>query len=155
MIGLYWIVNRDVANVPLLQDLVMNANGQSHSRSQSLAGGVSGSYGRTEYLTAPKGIASGAFLITPYEALVQETRSRRFHEYLNIGDIAQEYPITKSKSTYVAPYPAEVTDLVQATLPQYIPRKSRNELKRIASGNESLLGTQGRNVYHIYDQADK
>ncbi|EON68511.1 hypothetical protein W97_07769 [Coniosporium apollinis CBS 100218] len=103
------------------QDLAMNVNGQSHSRSQSLAGGVSGSYGRTEYLAAPKGIASGAFLVTPYEALVQETRSRRFHEFLNIGDIAQEYPITKT------------------TLPQYVPRKSRNELKRVASGNENLL----------------
>ncbi|KAJ9657902.1 hypothetical protein H2201_008011 [Coniosporium apollinis] len=41
--------------------------------------------------------------------------------YQDLAMNVNEYPITKT------------------TLPQYVPRKSRNELKRIASGNENLL----------------
>ncbi|KAI9655234.1 MAG: hypothetical protein M1831_004944 [Alyxoria varia] len=71
--------------------------------------------------TIPKGIQSRAFLITDLEKLKQTTDSKHFHNFATISDQAIEVPPTKSN-----------------VIPQYNPRKSRNELERLLAKNDNL-----------------
>ncbi|KAF2137255.1 uncharacterized protein K452DRAFT_112842 [Aplosporella prunicola CBS 121167] len=73
------------------------------------------------HLPAPKGLVSGNFIIVDYDELSKATNSTRLHEFVNIGDGAVEMPMMKS------------------SIPQYTPRKSRNELKRLAASDSKLL----------------
>ena len=67
-------------------------------------------------IVVPKSAPSpdGRFLIIDEDALADATHSKRFYNFLNIGEIAVDLPITKS------------------TIPQHIPRKSINELRKLA-----------------------
>ena len=68
----------------------------------------------------------GRFLIIDEDALADATHSKRFHNFLNIGEIAVDLPITKS------------------TIPQHIPRKSINELRKLALQDPKLAAKLGK-----------
>ncbi|KAF2840012.1 hypothetical protein M501DRAFT_670638 [Patellaria atrata CBS 101060] len=76
---------------------------------------------RSQFFDAPKGTVKGDFIIVDFDQLAKATKSRRLHNFLNIGELSQELPITKS------------------TIPQYVPRKSRNEIKVLAPDDKKLL----------------
>jgi hypothetical protein len=47
-------------------------------------------------LEPPKGAQVGKFLVIDFDELSSATRSRKLHNFLNIGDVPQDLPITKS-----------------------------------------------------------
>ena len=68
----------------------------------------------------------GRFLIIDQDTLADATHSKRFHNFLNIGEIPIDLPITKS------------------TIPQYIPRKSINDLRKLALQDPKLAAKLGK-----------
>jgi hypothetical protein len=79
-------------------------------------------------IVVPKAVPSpdGRFLIIDQDTLADATHSKRFHNFLNIGEIPVDLPITKS------------------TIPQYIPRKSINELRKLALQDPKLAAKLGK-----------
>ncbi|KAL1634136.1 hypothetical protein SLS56_002439 [Neofusicoccum ribis] len=73
-----------------------------------------------KYPDAPTGKAVGKFYVVEPNELAKVTNSLRLHEFVHIGNDAIEMPIMKS------------------SLPQYQPRKSRNELRKLAANDERL-----------------
>ncbi|OCK79822.1 hypothetical protein K432DRAFT_405236 [Lepidopterella palustris CBS 459.81] len=72
-------------------------------------------------IVTPKGKVSGKFLVVDYDSLSKATNSTRLHNFVNISDIARDLPINKT------------------TVPVYVPRKSKNELFKLAKGDKKLL----------------
>lgn len=107
---------------PGFQDTEKGA-GQSYAYSQGgpLAGLSPTIVNQSQPVVTPKGEISGKFIIKDFDSLCKATKSNRLHNFVNIGDFAQDLPITKT------------------TIPQYVPRKSRNELKTLAAGDKKLL----------------
>ncbi|KAK4980907.1 hypothetical protein LTR66_010292 [Elasticomyces elasticus] len=68
----------------------------------------------------------GRFLIISHDDLVRATQSHRMHNFINYGD-PREFKVNKV-----------------STLPLYTPRKSRNELKKMARDNPKLLARLGK-----------
>lgn len=97
--------------------------GQSYAYSQGgpLAGLSPTTVNQSQPVITPKGEIFGKFIIKDFDSLCKATKSNRLHNFVNIGDFAQDLPITKT------------------TIPQYVPRKSRNELKTLAAGDKKLL----------------
>lgn len=97
--------------------------GQSYAYSQGgpLAGLSPTTVNQSQPVVTPKGEIFGKFIIKDFDSLCKATKSNRLHNFVNIGDFAQDLPITKT------------------TIPQYVPRKSRNELKTLAAGDKKLL----------------
>ncbi|KAK8176016.1 hypothetical protein IWX90DRAFT_128954 [Phyllosticta citrichinensis] len=71
---------------------------------------------------APTPVQHGNFLMVDYDALKQATDSTRLHEFVNIGNNALDLPTMKS------------------ALPAYQPRRSKNELKKLAASDSRLAG---------------
>lgn len=78
--------------------------------------------------TIPKGEAAGLFTIINFDVLAKSTKSERLGNFLNIGKEALEWPSNT------------------ATLPVYVPRKSRNDLKRLAGTDPVLLAKIARSA---------
>lgn len=97
--------------------------GQSYAYSQGgpLAALSPTTVNQPQPVVTPKGEIFGKFIIKDFDSLCKATKSNRLHNFVNIGDFAQDLPITKT------------------TIPQYVPRKSRNELKTLAAGDKKLL----------------
>jgi hypothetical protein len=68
----------------------------------------------------PKGAFDGKFTIITPETLSGTVAARRFHNFLHVGGQLTEVPITKT------------------TIPAYIPRKSRNEIKKLLANDSGL-----------------
>ena len=68
----------------------------------------------------PKGVFDGKFTIITPETLSGTVAARRFHNFLHVGGQLTEVPITKT------------------TIPAYIPRKSRNEIKKLLASDSGL-----------------
>ncbi|KAK7522390.1 hypothetical protein IWZ03DRAFT_117075 [Phyllosticta citriasiana] len=75
-----------------------------------------------KFPAAPKPVQRGNFLVVDYDALQQATDSTRLHDFVNIGNNALDLPTMKS------------------ALPVYQPRRSKNELKKIAASDARLAG---------------
>lgn len=105
------------------QDTGKGTTSQPYAYSQGgpLAGLSPAAVNQSQPVVTPKGEISGKFIIKDYDSLCKATKSNHLHNFVTIGDIAQDLPITKT------------------TIPQYIPRKSRNELKALAAGDKKLL----------------
>jgi hypothetical protein len=93
---------------------------------------------QSQILKAPKGASSGNFVIIDYETLAKATHSARLHNFINVGKLQQELPINKSKRG--SNNSCDSTHSSSATIPQYVPRKSQNDLKTLASVDPSLRG---------------
>jgi hypothetical protein len=92
--------------------------------------------------TAPKGTVSGNFVITDLDKLIESTQSVRLHNFINVGIQQYELQITKCKSRQICTCNiSNRLTLVPATIPQYIPRKSQNELKALAALDPTLRGS--------------
>ena len=89
---------------------------------------------------APKGIVSGDFIITDYDALAKATQSDRLHKFINIGKMPAEMNINRGRlaQTTTSVTPFLITPV--ATIPQYVARKSQNELKALAAKDPTLRG---------------
>lgn len=70
----------------------------------------------------------GKFLIINFNELSSAVPSKRMHNFLSVGDFPQDLPSTKS------------------TVPQYIPRKSLNELRILAVSDPKLAAKLGKRV---------
>ena len=79
-------------------------------------------------LTIPKAkrSADGKFVTIDLNELASAVASKQLCSFLSIGEIPQDLPITKS------------------TVPQYIPRKSINELRRLAVSDPKLAAKLGK-----------
>ncbi|KIW07837.1 uncharacterized protein PV09_01755 [Verruconis gallopava] len=84
--------------------------------SQSVANGNAAAHVRT----APKGTQSGNFIIVTLEDLAKVTPSKKLANFANVGDIPVDLNLTK------------------VNIPQYVPRKSQNELKALAASDPAL-----------------
>ncbi|KAF2485294.1 hypothetical protein BDY17DRAFT_100362 [Neohortaea acidophila] len=69
----------------------------------------------------PQGTNAGQFSIIRFDDLANATRSQRMGNFVNVGVDALNW------------------DLNRAALPPYVPRKSRNELRRLAANDPKLL----------------
>lgn len=76
--------------------------------------------------TIPQGNQSGYFSIIDFSGLATATKSERLGAFVNIGTDAHEWNVTR------------------AALPAQVPRKSRNELRRIAGNDPKLLAKLGK-----------
>lgn len=92
-----------------------------------------------KYPDAPAGKATGKFYIIDFNELVTTTNSARLHEFVNIGNDAIEMPIMKCKPSNRSNN-SHRANSSPASLPQYQPRKSRNELRKLAANDERLRG---------------
>lgn len=52
---------------------------------------------QAERLIPPKGKVSGTFIIVDPASLESATNSKRLHNFVTIGGLPQEFPITKCK----------------------------------------------------------
>jgi hypothetical protein len=68
----------------------------------------------------PKGIEMGKFTTIAPETLSGLVRCRQLHSFLHVGDETVEVPITKT------------------SIPAYVPRKSRNEIKKLLANDSGL-----------------
>jgi len=75
----------------------------------------------------PKGIDNGYMSTINFDQLVRATSSERMGNYLSVGRDAQEWPVNRT-----------------TTVPQYAPRKSKNELRKLAGNDQSLLEKIGK-----------
>ncbi|KAK0889942.1 hypothetical protein LTR02_015072 [Friedmanniomyces endolithicus] len=75
----------------------------------------------------PKGIDNGYMSTINCDQLVRATNSERMGNYLSVGRDAQEWPVNRT-----------------TTVPQYAPRKSKNELRKLAGNDQSLLEKIGK-----------
>lgn len=75
---------------------------------------------------APKGIATGMFSIIDFDTLARATNTERMGNYVNIGKEPLELGLTRS------------------AIPLYAPRKSRSELRALASNNPAALARIGK-----------
>lgn len=74
----------------------------------------------------PKGKNGGRFSIINFDELAKATNSERMGNFLNIGTETHNWDVNK------------------AALPNYAPRKSRNELRKIAGSDPKLLAKLGK-----------
>ncbi|KAF2718750.1 hypothetical protein K431DRAFT_274106 [Polychaeton citri CBS 116435] len=74
----------------------------------------------------PSGGQSGIFTLISYDALARSTSSQRLGNFVNIGNEAHEWLINR------------------ASLPPFVPRKSKNELRKLAGDNPALLEKLGK-----------
>jgi len=88
----------------------------------------------------PQGITSGHFLIVNPQALSAVAVSRHLHNFVNVGD--QAYDVTITKCEFVRACTMSLSDRV-ATIPSYVPRKSRNEIKQLLAVDSKLSGKSG------------
>lgn len=81
-------------------------------------------------VTIPKAkpSADGKFMVIDFDDLDRAVPSKRLHKFLSVGQVPQDLPITKS------------------TIPQYTPRKSMNELRKLAVSDPKLAGKLGKRV---------
>ncbi|KAF2758307.1 hypothetical protein EJ05DRAFT_346721 [Pseudovirgaria hyperparasitica] len=91
------------------------SSGSSHGQ------GVNGVQLRTDFDKPPRAKVHGMFLIIDDKELEKATGTVSLDEFVHIGNEPVELNVTRT------------------TIPQYVPRKSRKELKLLASGNKSLL----------------
>ena len=76
--------------------------------------------------TIPRGKNGGRFSIINFDDLSKATNSERMGNFLNIGIEAHNW------------------DVNRAALPAYVPRKSRNELRKAAANDPKLLAKLGK-----------
>jgi len=84
-------------------------------------------------ITLPKAkrSADGKFVIIDFNELASAVASKQLCSFLNVGEIPQDLPITKS------------------TIPQYLPRKSINELRRLAVSDPKLAAKLGKRTSKV------
>ncbi|TKA57900.1 hypothetical protein B0A55_12977 [Friedmanniomyces simplex] len=75
----------------------------------------------------PKGIDNGFMSTINFDQLVRATNSERMGNYLSVGRDAQEWPVHRT-----------------TTVPQYVPRKSKNELRKLVGNDRLLLDKIGK-----------
>ncbi|KXL46086.1 hypothetical protein M433DRAFT_228237 [Acidomyces richmondensis BFW] len=75
----------------------------------------------------PKGNEAGDLSIIDFDQLVRATNSERLGNFVNVGKEAHEWPINRT-----------------TTLPQYTRRRSKNELRKLAGNDASLLAKIGK-----------
>jgi len=75
----------------------------------------------------PKGNEAGILSIINFDQLVRATNSERLGNFVNVGKEAHEWPINRT-----------------TTLPQYAQRRSKNELRKLAGNDASLLAKIGK-----------
>ena len=74
----------------------------------------------------PSGRPAGYFSIINFDDLSKSTESERMGNFLNIGKDAHNWDVTR------------------AAVPVYVPRKSRNELRKLAGNDQKLLAKLGK-----------
>ena len=77
--------------------------------------------------TIPKGQNAGLFSNVGFDEMARATNSERMGGYVNIGRQPLEWPVNRP-----------------TTLPSYVPRKSKNELRKLAGNDASLLAKIGK-----------
>ncbi|EMC92347.1 hypothetical protein BAUCODRAFT_78523 [Baudoinia panamericana UAMH 10762] len=75
----------------------------------------------------PKGTDNGYLSTIDFDEIVRATSTERMGKFLTIGKEAQEWPVNRT-----------------TTLPHYVPRKSKNELRRLAGNDQVLLDKIGK-----------
>ncbi|QDS68325.1 hypothetical protein FKW77_010691 [Venturia effusa] len=83
-------------------------------------------------LKPPKAVTEGEFKMTPLQELLKATNSVKLHHYAALGRIPVDLPINK------------------ATIPQYIPRKSQNELLLMSGADPSLKAKIAKRTKKIH-----
>ena len=73
-----------------------------------------------------------------FDALLKATLSHRLHEFVTISTQPQDIAISKCK-TFFSPAIYLLTKNI-ATIPNYNPRKSQNEILALANGDPKILG---------------
>lgn len=76
--------------------------------------------------SVPKGANSGMFSIINFDTLARTTKSERMDNFINVGKEALEWDCTRS------------------AIPAYLHRKSRNDLRAAANGNQAILAKIGK-----------
>jgi hypothetical protein len=95
---------------------------------------------------APKAVTSGDFKIIPFAELLKATNSTRLHNFVAVGRQPIELPINKGMLVLLA-FIDSLTNSHSATIPQYIPRKSQNEILQLAAADPTLKGNP---VHHYF-----
>ncbi|KAK5686721.1 hypothetical protein LTR17_026898 [Elasticomyces elasticus] len=75
----------------------------------------------------PKGVDNGYMSVIDFDQLVRATNSERMGNFISVGRDAQEWPVNRT-----------------TTVPVYVPRKSKNELRRFVGNDRSLLEKIGK-----------
>lgn len=75
----------------------------------------------------PKGIDAGYHSIINFDQLVRATNSKRMSSYLNVGNQTHEWPVNRPTS-----------------LPSYVPRRTKNDLRKLVGNDTALLAKIGR-----------
>jgi len=75
----------------------------------------------------PRGDDAGLCSVINYDRLARATNSERMGDFLNIGKEVHDWPVNRT-----------------TTLPLYVPRKSRNELRKLAGSDRVLLAKIGK-----------
>ena len=75
----------------------------------------------------PKGAENGLFSTIDFDQMVRATNSERMGNFATVGREAQEWPINRTMS-----------------LPQYVPRRSKNESRKLAGNDPTLLARIGK-----------
>ena len=85
----------------------------------------------------PKGNNGGRFSIIDFRELAEATSSERMGSFLNIGTEARNW------------------DANRAALPHYAPRKSRNELRKLAAADPKVLAKLGKKTLKTFKKEKK
>ncbi|KAK5133744.1 hypothetical protein LTR08_007394 [Meristemomyces frigidus] len=75
----------------------------------------------------PKGLDAGYHSIINFDEMVRATNSERMGQYINIGKQTLEWQVNRT-----------------TTLPQYLPRKTKNDLRKMAGNDTYLLAKIGK-----------
>lgn len=75
----------------------------------------------------PKGTGSGMHSVVNFDQLVRATNSERMGSYLNVGKQTHDWPVNRTTA-----------------LPQYVPRRSKNDLRKLVGNDQSLLAKIGK-----------
>ncbi|KAK5114595.1 hypothetical protein LTR85_010172 [Meristemomyces frigidus] len=75
----------------------------------------------------PKGSDAGYHSVINFDQMVRATNSERMSNYLNIGRQTYEWPVNRPTS-----------------LPQYLPRRTKNDLRKLAGNDTALLAKIGK-----------
>lgn len=93
----------------------------------------------TQMPKPPTAATQGDFKVIPFAELLKATNSTRLHNFLAMGRDPIELPINKSMLVVPAFF-GPLTNTRSATIPQYVPRKSQNEIMQLAAADPNLKG---------------
>lgn len=79
-------------------------------------------------VTLPKGIAAGKFLVASLDSLKQVADVRSLHRYVDVATESIDLPVSGSN------------------IPAYVPRKSRNQIKRMLGSNQGYTATVNKKL---------